>query len=489
MKKKIRIFPLGLLLCLLLGALAPCGAYALEAPQLNGKAAVLVDLDSGRILYGFNMDEERAPASLTKVMTVLLALEALDSGRVSLDEMVTAQDDCLQGMEDDSSTSGITPGMQISMKDLLYCALLQSANEACNIIGRYLAGSISGFVDQMNQKAESLGCTHTHFMNTNGLPASNHYSSAYDQYVIFAAAMQYPLFLEISNSASYQPANTAINNGEPIGNSNALINITSIYSNGGRYLYEGASGGKTGYTRAAGYCLISTAQRDGIRLLAVAMGCDGALNAEIEDYYNFIDSRTLYDWGFDNFSYRNLLSKNEVIERLEVDMAEDNALAMLRPADDISALMPNEITEADIKREVTIYNRELRAPLAAGTVLGEIRISVGSTVYGTSKLVNSSAIELSRNAYLTQRVAEILSKGWVITLLVILTVFALIYIVLVTRYRRLRKKHLKERRRAEKRRREEELERRRRGIQVNTVDRIDFDADMSEFFDDEEKET
>ena len=170
-------------------------------------------------------------------------------------------------------------------------------------------------------------------------------------------------------------------------------------------------------------------------------------------------------------------------------MAEDNALAMLRPADDISALMPNEITEADIKREVTIYNRELRAPLAAGTVMGEIRISVGSTVYGTSKLVNSSAIELSRNAYLTQRVAEILSKGWVITLLVILTVFALIYIVLVTRYRRLRKKHLKERRRAEKRRREEELERRRRGIQVNTVDRIDFEADMSEFFDDEEKET
>ena len=207
--KKFRIFPLLLLLCLLGGMFAP-GASALTAPSLNGQAAVLIDLDSGRVLYGYNMDEERAPASLTKVMTVLLALEALDSGRVSLDDMVTAQDDCLQGMEDDSSTSGITPGMQISMKDLLYCALLQSANEACNIIGRYLAGSISGFVDQMNQKAESLGCTHTHFMNTNGLPASNHYSSAYDQYVIFAAAMQYPLFLAMMQTPESRAAFASI---------------------------------------------------------------------------------------------------------------------------------------------------------------------------------------------------------------------------------------------------------------------------------------
>ena len=127
--KKRRIFPFILLQCVLLGVFAPC-AMALETPQLNGQAAVLVDLDAGRVLYGYNMDAERAPASLTKVMTVLLALEALDAGRVSIDEMVVAQDDCLEGLEEDSSTSGIVPGTSLSMKDLLYCALLQSANEA-----------------------------------------------------------------------------------------------------------------------------------------------------------------------------------------------------------------------------------------------------------------------------------------------------------------------------------------------------------------------
>ncbi len=486
--KKLRIIPLVLLLSLIAGLLAPC-ALALEVPKLNGQAAVLVDLDSGRVLYGYNMDEERAPASLTKVMTVLLALEAVDAGRVSLDEIITAQDDCLQGMEEDSSTAGIVPGVQVSMRDLLYCMLLHSANEACNIVGRYIAGSISGFVEQMNKKAEQLGCKHTHFMNTHGMPAEGHYSSAYDQYLIFTEAMKHPLFMEISNSASYQPESSAINNGEPIGNSNALINITSIYSNGGRYLYEGASGGKTGYTRAAGYCLISTAQRDGVKLLAVAMGCDGALNASIEDYYNFIDSRTLYDWGFNNFSYRTLLSANEVVERQPVELAEDDAVAMLRPAEELSALMPNEVTDEDIRREVTLYNDTLRAPIGAGTVLGEVRIYVGSTLYGTRKLINSSAIELSRNAYLTRRVAEILSKGWVITLLVILGFFALIYLILITRYRRLRKKHLRERRRAEKRRREEELKKRKQGVPFRSADpmeRFDFSADMSEFFDDKD---
>ena len=487
--KKRRIFPLILLLSLVMSMSAPA-ALALEVPQLNGQAAVLVDLDAGRVLYGYNMDAERAPASLTKVMTVLLALEALDAGRVSLDDMIVAQDDCLEGLEEDSSTSGIGPGVNISMKDLLYCALLQSANEACNIIGRYISGSISGFVDQMNRKAEQLGCQHTHFVNTNGLPAENHYSSAYDQYLIFAEAMKHPLFMEISNTASYSADCTAVNNGEPIGNSNALINITSIYSNGGRYLYEGASGGKTGYTRSAGYCLISTAQRNGVRLLAVAMGCDGALNAQIEDYYNFIDSRTLYDWGFNNFSYRTLVSANEVVERQDVELAEGNAVAMLRPQEELRALMPNEVKDEDIRREVILYNETLRAPIGAGTVLGEVRVYVNSTLFGTSRLVNSSAIELSRNAYLTRRVGEILSKGWVIALISVLLFFTIVYLILITRYRRLRKKHLRERRRAEKRRREEELQKRRQGTSFQSadpVDRFDFSADMSEFFDDEGK--
>ncbi|MCR5577171.1 MAG: D-alanyl-D-alanine carboxypeptidase [Oscillospiraceae bacterium] len=487
--KKFRIFPLVLIFCLILGAAAPT-AWALDDPKLNGQAAVLVDLDSGRVLYGYHENEQRAPASLTKVMTVLLALEALDAGRISLEDQVIAQDDCRQGMEDDSSNIGITPGMSVSVKDLLYGILLQSACDGCNVLGRYLAGSIGGYVDLMNQKAAELGCEHTHFANTHGMSAEGHYSSAYDQALIFMEALKYPLFSEILVTTSYQPESPNVYYGEPMGNSNALINITSIYSNGGRYLYEGAGGGKTGYTRAAGYCLISTAQRNGVRLLAVAMGCDGQLNAQIEDYYNFIDSRTLYDWGFDNFSYRTLLSANEVVERLEVELAEGESVAMLRPAEDVRALLPNDLPDEAIRRDVALYGTTLTAPIAAGTVLGEIRVSADGVVYGTTKLVNSSAIELSRNAYLTQRLGEILSKGWVIALIAVLLVFTLIYLILVIRYRRLRRRHLRERKRIEKLRREQEAAKAKPRVSYDLArpdERFDFSADMSEFFDDDKK--
>ena len=487
--KKIKILPMILILCAIISCLSPC-AFAMDDPVLNGKAAIVIDLDSGAVLYSLNQDDARAPASLTKVMTVLLALEAVDSGRCSLTDMVTAQDDCRNGMSDDSSTSGIVPGVNISIKDLLYCALLQSANEACNILGRYLAGSIDGFVEQMNQRADQLGCTNTHFMNTNGLPAENHYSTAHDLGLITMEAMKHPLFMEISNSTSYIPDCTAVNNGEPIGNSNALINITSIYSNGGKYLYDGAAGGKTGYTNAAGYCLVSTAKRNGINVLAVVLGCDGALNAGIEDYYNFIDSISLYDWVFDNFSYREILSSNEIVDQIEVELSESGAKAMLKPAADVTVLMPNEISDDMIERSVVVYNNKLRAPLAAGTVLGELQLSLNGKLYGTVKLVNSSTIELSRTEYIKSRLIDILSKGWVMTLIIIVFSIVLVYTILVLRYRRLRKKHLRERKLAEARRRAA-----REGAKAQPVrgypkaygaqrgnDRFEFGADVDDLF-------
>lgn len=488
--KKIKIFPLVLLICLVMSMAAP-SAFALEEPEINAKAAVLVDLNSGKVLYGHNEHSERAPASLTKVMTVLLTLEAIDTGRIALTDIVTAQDDCRISMAEDSSTSGIMPGDQVSVRELLYCALLQSANEACNILGRYIGGSIAGFVEMMNQKAIELGCNNSHFITTNGLPALDHYSSAYDMYLMFAACLEYPLFMEICNTTIYYPEAACVNNGEPMNNSNALINITSIYSNGGKYLYEGATGGKTGYTNAAGYCLITTAERNGVHVLAVVMGCDGALNAGLDEYYNFIDSGVLYDWAFDNFSYRNVLSQSEVMSRLEVNLADNGALAMLRPATDMKVLVANDTPEDAIEREVIIYDQNLTAPLAAGTVLGEVRVTVDGEDMGSVKLVNSSNVELSRSAYLKQRLGELFSKGWVIVLLSIVMFFAVIYIALVTRYRKLRRRHLQERRRAEQRRRAERERLYRSSASYETLDpseRYDLSADMDEFFDEEEYE-
>ena len=169
-------------------------------------------------------------------------------------------------------------------------------------------------------------------------------------------------------------------------------------------------------------------------------------------------------------------------------MAEGDGTVMLYPAGNLNVLMPNEGSNDAIEREVTIYDQRLVAPLPAGTVLGEIRLSVGGESYGTVKLITGADVELSRSAYISQRLGEIFSKGWVIALLIIVIAFAVIYTVLVARYRKLRRKHLEERRRAEQRRRarQEREENSARGYTtIDPDERFDANIDMSDFFDDD----
>lgn len=447
-----KIIPMILILALCLCCYAPA-ACALDGPTLNGQAAILVDLESGRILYEKNMNEQRAPASLTKIMTILLVLEAVDQGKVKLDDVVTAQDDCRIGMSDDSSTVGIVPGVQTTLRELLYCAMLMSANESCNVMASYIDGSISAFVEHMNSKAAALGCANTHFVNTNGLTEEGHYTSAYDLTLIAREAMRYPLFMELANTESYVPNTSLVNEGRTMFNSNALITTKSEYY-GDRYLYSYASGIKTGYTRAAGYCLISTAEKDGMRLMAVVMGCDGWYNAQSETYYNFTDSIALYEWGFNNFSYQTIVTPAQVIAEVPVQLAQDNGSVALHPQTEVTMLLPNDLEEDAVTTEYTVYEERLVAPLAAGTVLGEAKVFVNGREYGSVRLVNQAEVELARGEYMKNRVKAFFSNGWVVALIAIILLLAVGYLVLVTRYRRLRRKHLEERRRAEQRRRE-----------------------------------
>ena len=447
--KKIKIFPLLVVLVLLLSAAAPT-ALAEAAPALDGQAALVVDLDSGNILYELNRDQQRAPASLTKVMTTLLALEALEAGRVGLDDRVTAQSDCRQGMDESSSTAGITPGIIVSFRELLYVTMVGSANEACNVIGSYLAGSVDKFVEQMNTRAAQLGCTQTHFVNTNGLPAEGHVSTAWDLYLITREAMQHPLFMELANTVSYEPESIDVNGGAVMYNSNALLTPYGHYGAGYEYSY--ASGIKTGFTQAAGYCLISTAEKEGVHVLVIVMGCRGLLNAQINEYRNFSDSIHLYEWVFSNFSYQNVLAASETVTKVPVEFAQDNGQVILHAIRDVSLLLPNDVDLTDRQTVVTLYEQKLRAPIEKDTVLGEARIYVGGKDYGIVKLVNAVPVELARGQYMLQQLRAVFSKGWVIALIAVLLVLFLAYLVLVTHYRRLRRKHLMERKRAEQRR-------------------------------------
>ena len=485
--KKFKIFPLIILISLVLGCAAPAG-WALDDPVLAAEAVILADLDTGEILYSKNMDQSRSPASLTKIMTAMLAFEAVENGQCTMDDIVTAGADCRTGMGEDSSTAGIQPGEQMSFRDLIYCALIQSANESCNIIATYLSGSIGAFVEQMNAKAAEIGCTNTHFVDPNGLSSENR-TTAYDLYLISREAVRHQEFMAICNTPYYEIAPTNMADTRTMNNSNALISAGSVYGSG--YLYEGASGVKTGYTRAAGYCLISTAERNDIRALAVVLGCGGQLNTGDEDFFNFVSTIDLYDWLFENFSHRTLLSSTEFFQKVDIALAQGDGGAILHPERDVTALLPNDIPAESISTSVTIYDDKLVAPIAAGTPLGEVRILVEGVDHGIIPLINSSDIEMSKFEYIKMQLKNFFSKGWVITVIVIILVLLAIYLILVARYRRLRRRHLRERRRAEEQRRRQramQAQQRARESQQQRVQYVDVErrrtnpADIDELF-------
>lgn len=450
---KIKLIPLILMICLVFGAVSPAAA-ALDEPPVDALAVVLADMDSGRILYSRGMDQQRSPASLTKIMTVLLAVEELEAGNHTLDEIVTAPIDCRQGLEDDSSTVYIQYGEQLTYEQLLYCAMVASANESCNVLASCISGSISAFVEKMNARAAELGCTNTRFADPNGLSSEN-LTTAYDFYLITRAALGHPTFAAICNTPYYTVPATNLSEPRELHNSNALICTGSIYGDG--YLYEGAAGVKTGFTQAAGYCLISTAERSNVRLMAVVMGCDGVNNSSRSDYGNFVDTIALYDWAFENFAYHTVLTPADSVTRVNVMYAEGEGLVLLRPLQDVNVLLPADAADApEISYEFRIDEAKLIAPIEAGTVLGEADVTVSGINCGTIQLVNATKVEMAKGEFIRQRINSVLQNKVFKTVTILLVVLLLLYFVLITRYRYLRRKHLKERRAAERRRRLEQ---------------------------------
>jgi D-alanyl-D-alanine carboxypeptidase (penicillin-binding protein 5/6) len=418
-------------------------ALALTEPEVGANAVVLLETKANKVLLSRNENARVYPASLTKIMTVLLAVEAVEQGSVSLGDAVTASENCAFDLVEDGSSSGITAGEVMTLQDLMYCALVHSANEACNIIAEYIAGNIAAFVDQMNAKAGELGCSGTHFANTHGLPDENHYTTAHDMSLIAQAAASYSLFMEICNTPKYTVPATNVSEARELSNTNALINTDSMYSD--TYYYEYARGMKTGYTSDAGYCLVSTAAKDGIELLAVVMGASASEQGGSMFYGNFADSITLYDWAFANFSYRDILKSSDRITDIPVTMGSGTDTVTLRPGSAITALLTNDENLENFDTEIVVFSQqtgeELRAPIEAGEVLGEITVGRDGVTYGTTTLVASAAVELSRAQFIKAQIYDTLHLTGVRIFLWVLFLLLVGYAALVVRYRVLYKRH------------------------------------------------
>ena len=443
-------FLLFLLLLALTFSLFPLSALAVDEPDTQSRSVILMDAKTEDIIYEKNADEQRAPASTTKIMTVLLAVEAIENGEFELEDSVYAYDDCQYGMEEDSSNAdpAIEPGEILTVRDLLYCAMLASANEACNILGEYMAGSISDFVAEMNQRAEELGCTDTHFANTNGLEDSDHYTTARDMAIIASAASQHSMFSELCSTPEYTVAATNINSERYLKNTNAMLNSNSDY------YYEYCFGIKTGYFSNAGYCLVSGATQSDIDLICVVLGGSLVEDEEgNETYTQYRDSIDLYTWCYENYSYQMVLNSTDSLIKVPVTMGTDETVAA-RPETSAQVLLPNDFDMDTLQFEYVIYserdNDPLTAPVSAGQILGEVTVYADGKVCGTSNLVATNSVDLSKSLYLKAAAKTILAQELVHKILVGLVVVFALYLVLVFVYLVLRVRHKRSLRLAQK---------------------------------------
>lgn len=309
-----------------------------QGPKVYAKSAIVMDVNTGAVLYAKNVDEALYPASITKIMTTMLAIE-----HCSLDEQVTFSDNAINSLAWNCSRIGARVGEVFTLEDCLYAMMLSSANEVCIAVAEHIAGSEAAFADMMNAKAKELGCTNTHFVNSNGMPNEEHKTSAHDMALIAAAAFKDPTFRKVTGSLKHTIAPTNMS-----GESRYCTQHHKMLKETESFYYPYAVGGKTGFTQAALNTLVTYATKDDRTLVCVSLRTNGS------QYYK--DTATMLDYGFDNFT------------NLPVDTT-DRADTLLFPTQ-FYHLIPDN-TAAD-KHEITVPTSVPMTDVSAsGTVDGQ----------------------------------------------------------------------------------------------------------------------
>jgi D-alanyl-D-alanine carboxypeptidase len=303
--------------------------------SIEAEAAVLIDAQSGKVLYSKNMDKRLEPASITKILTAYIGAE-----RLSLDDVVVASDTAIDEVPRYASHIAIDYDEELVIKDLLYAVMLPSANDAANVIAEAVSNDLDSFAVLMNQYVSSLGLENTNFVNANGLPDDNHYTSAYDMAMITRMAIQNEIFTQIYSTRSYT---TGVTNkkDEP----RVMANGNKMIQNG-QYNYEYAIGGKTGYTDDAGFTCVTVAKKDGLTLIGVLLN-----NSDDTDRYD--DMPKLFDYGFSNYSTLtyDMLDVEETIldfdDQIQTFKLNDN-IHILVPVSQKNSILSHSLEMADV---------------------------------------------------------------------------------------------------------------------------------------------
>lgn len=335
------------------------------ALNLESRSAILMEVGTGNIFYEMNANEKMAPASITKIMTLLLSMEAIESGKISLDDTPSCS-------EHASSMGGsqiwLEVGEQMSVDDLLKAICVASANDASVMLAEHVAGSEDVFVDLMNKKAAELGMENTNFVNTTGLDAENHYSTAYDIALMSVALLNHPLIKDYSVIWM-----DSLRNGET-----SLVNTNRLVR-----FYDGATGLKTGTTNDAGKCLSASAMRDGMELVAVTLGSDTS-------DARFNTAKTLLDYGFANWEVTSPPEFEEEIMPVKVLKGMEETVDIEQS--DVGTIVVERGRKSDITYLVDIID-DVEAPVEKGQMLGKISIRLDDEEIASISLNASDSVD------------------------------------------------------------------------------------------------
>lgn len=350
--------------------------------SVSSKSAILMDVGSGQILYEKNAHDKLPPASVTKVMTMLLICEALDSGKITLDDSV-------QISENAASMGGsqifLEAGEVQKVDTLLKGIAVASANDGCVAMAEYIGGSVESFVDMMNAKAKELNMKDTNFVNTNGLPVDNHYTSAHDIAIMSRELLKHDVISKYLTTWMDQVVVGKKQITVGLANTNKLIKH-----------YQGATGVKTGFTQQAKYCLSASAKRGDTHLVAVTLGAETSPE-------RFKDATSLLNFGFANYESVKLCSKNDNIATLTLDKADEQKINLVAK-EDLSVLIKKGGNK-DFTRKIKV-NENPTIPIKKGTNLGYVEIYQGKTLVGKIDLVNTKDIQKASYLKMLQRVID-----------------------------------------------------------------------------------
>lgn len=394
---KKRLLPFLMVLSLVFPSFSALAEEAETAPEENittetqtsdltlaAETAVLMDAASGEVLYEKNADQKMYPASITKLMTILLALE-----HGKLTDEITFSHDAVYNIEQGSAHIAIMEGETLTLEQVLRAIILRSANEASNGVAEYVDGSVEAFAKHMTERAKELGCKNTNFVNANGLHDENHYTTAYDMALIAKELLTHEEYRSMMSETDYEiPPTNKQTETRYLHGQHQMLNPNSIY------YYEDAIGGKTGFTSEALNTLVTYAERDGMELIAVVMKCNGA--------EHYTDTAALFDYGFETYESVKLLSAADHTTTVKVtetynDKPVELGTITAAPAENVYHTLPKGTDTSQIKVE-TDCPETIEAPVKEGQTVGTLKISLGGKTIKTVELKAQNAVDVMTDA-------------------------------------------------------------------------------------------